>query len=87
MHYFTITMMIMMFVSCKMFVHWKCRCFWCYFYSSMKLKLSFLISKEMVVATKYNVSNKFYNVIGVHLLKQTNMKQFHVQVCIDLFYF
>jgi hypothetical protein len=29
----------------------------------------------------------FYNVIGVHLLKEKNMKQFHIQVCIDLFYF
>jgi hypothetical protein len=53
----------------------------------MKLKLSFLISKKMVVVAKYSVSSKFYNVIGVHLLKQTHMKQFHIQVCIDLFYF
>jgi hypothetical protein len=46
----------------------------------MKLKFSLLISKNLVVAAKYSVSSKFYNVIGVHLLKQTNMKQFHIKV-------
>jgi hypothetical protein len=42
----------------------------------MKLKLSFLINKKRYIATKYNYSKKNYNVIGVHLLKETNMNNF-----------
>ncbi len=33
------------------------------------------------------IFKKNYNVIGVHLLKETNMKQFDIQNYINLFYF
>jgi hypothetical protein len=34
-----------------------------------------------------NVFKKFSNVTGVHLFKQTNMKLFDSQDCINIFYF
>jgi len=40
----------------------------------------------LYVDTKWGISNKFYNVIVVHLLKEINMKQFHIQGSIFFFF-
>jgi len=34
----------------------------------------FLLVKKWYIVVKYSVSSKFYNAIGVHLLKETNTK-------------
>jgi hypothetical protein len=51
------------------------------------MKWSFEIIQKLYITTKYGVLSKFYNVIDVHLHKDTNMKQLDINDCHSLFYF
>jgi hypothetical protein len=47
----------------------------------------FLINKKRHIVVKQDILKNFCNVIGVHLLKETNMKQFYIQNYSNLFHF
>jgi hypothetical protein len=83
-HHVMVLLMIMIFLCCKMFFHWRCTWIKCYFFHSTKLKWSCKINKK----TKLLSNQVFLNnnkIVGVHLHKGKIMIQLHV--CDFIHYF
>jgi hypothetical protein len=74
-HYVIVMLMIMIFVSCKMFFHLRCSWVECCFYHSTRIKWKFKINEKWHSIVKYGVLT-FIELIGVHLHEDTIMNQF-----------